>query len=281
MMTSKIHPSPAIIVRGDTSIAECVQLMRDQNVGSVLVVNDRGEGDLIGIFTERDLVKKFSLIQSGGHWSRPIRTVMTEPVETLDVSDLNRSAELMLRLNIRHLPITYTPESDEKKIIMGVVSMRDLFRMVAISEEGRNQLFPRQSTQNSQLPLLKLALISSDPHFTSLVQEIVPPVIHTEIKCHSSLENEVVESCHLLFLDIDSLNVHQWPNFLKVRNQDPLVELIVVAFDPSHQSEEVTQILEKLGASQKFWIFKKPVNLSHLLGNLLKFAHTRPQPKIT
>ena len=43
-----IQPSPAVVVRADTPIADCVQLMIEHGVGSVLVVSDDIRQELLG-----------------------------------------------------------------------------------------------------------------------------------------------------------------------------------------------------------------------------------------
>ena len=60
-------PSPAIVVPADMTIGDAVRKMRDNKVGSLLVVREIKPHDLVGVFTERDLLNKIDEIQHGGY----------------------------------------------------------------------------------------------------------------------------------------------------------------------------------------------------------------------
>lgn len=124
-MSSRIRPNPALVVRADTPIGECVRVMKERNTGSVLVVSDTERQEPIGIFTERDLVKIIKLVDEGKHLTKPVRTVMTKHVKTIEFSQLHEALDIMLENGIRHLPVVAT---DDKGVlrIAGVISMRDL-----------------------------------------------------------------------------------------------------------------------------------------------------------
>ena len=49
-------------VRADLPIAECVRVLRDRSVGALVVLSDNVFEEIVGIFTERDLVKNIELI---------------------------------------------------------------------------------------------------------------------------------------------------------------------------------------------------------------------------
>ncbi|MFN7685462.1 MAG: CBS domain-containing protein [Oligoflexia bacterium] len=70
-----IRPSPALCVSSHTPIADCVRLMRSRDVGSLLVMSTSRPDELVGIFTERDLLKWVDKIQQGGHWEKPVALV--------------------------------------------------------------------------------------------------------------------------------------------------------------------------------------------------------------
>jgi CBS domain-containing protein len=107
-----------------TTIAEAASLMAQRRVGSALVVEG---GRLLGIFTERDIVKALSQDASAtnqaiGHW-------MTKHPQTIG-SDATVEVALrrMLDGGFRHLPVV-----DGERMV-GMVSMRDLSR-VQVSQE--------------------------------------------------------------------------------------------------------------------------------------------------
>lgn len=102
-----------------TTIAEAASLMAQRRVGSALVMEGRR---LLGIFTERDIVKALSQDASAthqaiGHWmTRSPQTILSD-------ATIEEALRRMLDGGFRHLPVT-----DEDRIV-GMVSMRDLSRV--------------------------------------------------------------------------------------------------------------------------------------------------------
>jgi CBS domain-containing protein len=267
-MKSKINPSPAILVQGNTTLADCVQLMRKQKVGSLLVVNEQGKGELIGIFTERDLLLKTEISTKGIQWQNTVRTVMTQPVISLDISELPNAAEVMLKNYIRHLPITVFDDMLNMKVVMGVISMRDLFRFYwSESHDKKLAFFDVEKVQ------LRAKIISADDKFISFIQKVLKSFLTVEATV-ADLTQELITGCRLLVVDLDQLPLQTWTQFLIAKSHDSAIELIVVAFNPSLVSEEVTNTLEKLGQSDRFLIFKKPIDVFQLYEKFRSFFKT-------
>lgn len=112
--------------RPDTPAQELAVLMRDQGVGSVVVVDD----DLspLGIVTERDLVYKV-VAGDMGHLSA--RDVMSSPAITVGPRDpLAEALYLMTRHRCRRLVVA----TDGR--VSGVLSMRDLLRLGGHERRG-------------------------------------------------------------------------------------------------------------------------------------------------
>jgi CBS domain-containing protein len=102
-----------------TTIAEVASLMAQRRVGSALVL----DGDrLVGIFTERDIVRALSQDASAagqgiGHW-------MTRDPETISPdATVDQALARMLEGHFRHLPVL---DGDR---LVGVLSMRDISRL--------------------------------------------------------------------------------------------------------------------------------------------------------
>jgi CBS domain-containing protein len=101
------------------SISECVKLMEEQNIGSVIVVDDESP---VGIFTERDLVK---MIAGKKELNLKMSQVMSKPLATISpTATLWDAISLMGRANIRRLPVV------EKGKLVGIFTERDLFRLI-------------------------------------------------------------------------------------------------------------------------------------------------------
>ncbi len=101
-------------------IKEALELMVHQKVGSVIVT--RGEGELAGIFTLRDVASRVAL--PGRDAGEPLSSVMTRDPATLDADEFAFQAAMrMTELGIHHIVVT------EGGRLKGMVSERDLFRM--------------------------------------------------------------------------------------------------------------------------------------------------------
>ena len=44
-----------VTIQGDTSVAQCLELMREERIGCLLITNKE---KLVGIFTERDIIRR-------------------------------------------------------------------------------------------------------------------------------------------------------------------------------------------------------------------------------
>lgn len=105
--------------RADVSqcVLELVQAMVDRNIGAVPVLRD---GDLVGIFSERDLMRR--VVAAGlDPGSTRVGEVMTDdPLTVGPNEDVETCMVLMRRHGFRHLPIC------EGKLLKGLVSLRDI-----------------------------------------------------------------------------------------------------------------------------------------------------------
>jgi CBS domain-containing protein len=101
----------------ETRLVEAAAAMTARRVGSALVVAD---GRLIGIVTERDVLRAVGSGDVGGH----VRDWMTRHPETVDADEsTQQAAVVMIHGGFRHLPVLDggTP--------CGIVSIRDLMRV--------------------------------------------------------------------------------------------------------------------------------------------------------
>jgi CBS domain-containing protein len=108
-----------------TSLADVAKLMRLQNADSVAVMS---EGKLVGIVTERDLVRAIADGVNPLHAGADV-VMSADPATVSADEDVDVVAVKMMALGIRHLPVL-----DEKGSPMGLVSAGDL---IAVLERGR------------------------------------------------------------------------------------------------------------------------------------------------
>ena len=116
IMTTKL-----ISVEETATVAEAATVMGERHVGSALVLEG---GKLVGIFTERDIVKALS--QDFDAPSEPIEHWMTrQPTTVAPDANVRECLDIMVNRGFRHLPVT-----EESKVV-GIVSIRDLSKALA------------------------------------------------------------------------------------------------------------------------------------------------------
>jgi CBS domain-containing protein len=122
MKLLRIARVPPVVVAPEDSIMTAVEQMCDVGVGAVVVVKN---GDVVGIFTERDLLTR--VVRPGvSILNTPIANVMTpNPTVARAEMEASEAFEFMTEKNIRHLPIV-----DERGKLQGTLSIRHLMRRV-------------------------------------------------------------------------------------------------------------------------------------------------------
>jgi CBS domain-containing protein len=102
---------------GTQTVLEVVQAMVTRNIGAVPVLRD---GLLVGIFSERDLMKRVVAEARDPQVTR-LEEVMTEDPLTVSPAETPENCMLLMRRHgFRHLPIC------DGKQLLGVISLRDL-----------------------------------------------------------------------------------------------------------------------------------------------------------
>ena len=115
-------------IASERMVLEAAQTMAEKRIGSLLVLE---AGDMVGIVTEPDVVRK--VIAAGlPASSTSVGAVMNAPLIQIDIDDSARDASrLMAEKRIRHVAVT----EDHK--VVGLLSVRDLVRVVSIRDESR------------------------------------------------------------------------------------------------------------------------------------------------
>jgi CBS domain-containing protein len=119
---SRLRPTPPLRLAPEQSIAEAVALMRQHDVGCVLVC----EGDtLVGIFTERDLMRR--VLAAGRPLNIPVAAVMTPgPVVVGPKESIGAAVKRMEQGGYRHLPVV-----DAAGRPVGVLSVKRIVHYLA------------------------------------------------------------------------------------------------------------------------------------------------------
>jgi CBS domain-containing protein len=152
-VTDVMNPN-VISVKPDTTIRECIKLLRENKISGVPVVTDK---DLVGIVTENDILSLLEIPEHTGYWlpspleiiEVPVREiierlelrdsvsedvgewtvdrVMTKPVHTVNAdADIETATEHMIRHKINRLPVV-----DETGKLIGIVTRGDIIKGIA------------------------------------------------------------------------------------------------------------------------------------------------------
>ena len=134
MSLLRIAHVPPPIVEPDVSVMDAVRVMAQDRVGAVAVVE---KGDLLGIFTERDMVNRV-VAESRDPDATALTEVMTPRPSTIgpDASAIE-ALRMMNDGGFRHLPIV------KQGRLVGIVSRRDFFGIEKARLEDEGHIWQR------------------------------------------------------------------------------------------------------------------------------------------
>jgi len=115
-----LEPAVPICVQPALPIGQAIEAMNDAHAGCVLVADGQR---LLGIFTERDVLKK---VVGKLDLGQPVRSVMTRDPETVGMDDAIAYALHKMHVGgYRHIPVV-----DRAGCPVGIVSVRDFVEFI-------------------------------------------------------------------------------------------------------------------------------------------------------
>ena len=144
IMTKKLET-----VRSSSTAQDVAIRMRDKQVSSVLVIDDKN-GRPQGIVTERDLSRKVCVSDKNSNTLLSSQ-IMSSPLITINAdSSPTDAADLMLKNNVRHLLVVMTEPSqdndknesiDDESVLkpIGIITPMDFTRFEATSTLEQNK----------------------------------------------------------------------------------------------------------------------------------------------
>lgn len=110
--------SRVVSVGRETSVREVLRLMDKENIGAVLVLDNKGHAE--GIFSERDYARKMP-DSSLSREETPVKDVMSSTVKGVGpTKTIEEAMAIMTQGRIRHLPVVNEGE------LLGLVSIGDV-----------------------------------------------------------------------------------------------------------------------------------------------------------
>ena len=109
-----------VTIGPNVTLAEAARTLDEHKIGAVVVVGM--ESRIVGIFTERDLVRSIARSGAGG-LDQPVSAMMTANVYRCnEASTVNELMEMMSSRRFRHVPV------EENGRLCGIISIGDVVK---------------------------------------------------------------------------------------------------------------------------------------------------------
>lgn len=106
------------------------KIMSDNNIGSVIIIDNHNTRNPVGIVTERDIIRILGTLKPD-LMQTPVKELMTHPIIPLSSQATVADAiKLMNERKIRRIPIV-----DKNNKLVGIVTENDIFKIVANSKD--------------------------------------------------------------------------------------------------------------------------------------------------
>lgn len=119
-------PRSVITVSPNATVMDTVRIMNQHRIGAVVVLD---QDELVGIFTERDILKRL-IAESRDPERTLVRRVMTtEPTTITPDETIENALSIMTEKRHRHLPVLRDGQ------LVGIVSIGDIIRALLEKNE--------------------------------------------------------------------------------------------------------------------------------------------------
>ena len=264
MEVIKAHRSGVVVAQESDTIELILDRMSKQSLGSIVVLHN---GKIAGIFTERDLLRKWRSILSPAVLASPISTIMTSPVFTLPLTDIALAPQVMYERRIRHVPVV-----DQNGQLLGIISARDVLavaaKAAALEAQAVRAKTPSQPTQ-------WMHLITPEDTLTKTLQSVLKEP--WQIRVHPKLD-QIMDDAYwkeqtkagkgAFFVDLDGLKSTEWKALVRqligllTKEKQPEVFLVWSAgkFD-----EKDLESLRTVAKTARWHAYERPLPLGQLL----------------
>lgn len=147
MTIGKICNRTVVWATEDTSIKEAAELMRDQHVGSLVVVRQADAGLIVtGILTDRDIAI-VAVARDFDPFTLKVADVMSaQPVTAGEEDSIVDVMTQMRNRGVRRVPVT-TGEG----VLVGIVTLDDMFDIVAQEMQALVQVIASGHRQEARM----------------------------------------------------------------------------------------------------------------------------------
>lgn len=130
MIVKDVMSRLVISVSKDTSILDVMKIMKEENLGFIVVKENK---KAVGLITDRDIVLSLTTIYK---LTDPISKIMKKHIISIDQhSHINDASDLLGNMQIKRLVVT-----NEQNELCGVMSIADLARHVLLEDNALEAL---------------------------------------------------------------------------------------------------------------------------------------------
>jgi signal-transduction protein with cAMP-binding, CBS, and nucleotidyltransferase domain len=175
---------PPVVLRKNATVAELIARLAEAKQSSALVVDD--DGQLAGILTEQDIVRRVALRCEG---SESVSGVMTSPVRTVSSADyLYAAIAAMRRLGWRHMPVV-----DPDGRLVGVIERHQALAMAAEQTVQLIERIAHEDTEDGMRQIKAAQVEVADALFRDSVP--APEIQQMLTGINRDIHRRVVEHC--------------------------------------------------------------------------------------
>jgi len=130
-------------INPDATVQELLAGLAEQNIGAMVVVDGDGPDAVVGIVSERDVVRQLHR-QGADVLSGPVSKIMTAAVTTCTKSDTVDSVSALMTTNrVRHVPVL------DGTSLIGIVSIGDVVKTRMEELEAEHEQLQSYITQGA------------------------------------------------------------------------------------------------------------------------------------
>ena len=112
-------------VSPDCSVLDALKIMADQNIGSVMIMEN---GNYLGIMTERDYSRKV-VLKGKSSTDTKVTEIMSDDLPRVTPNDsIDYCMQLMADKNVRYLPVF------DQQTLVGIISINDVVKETILAQ---------------------------------------------------------------------------------------------------------------------------------------------------
>ncbi|HET7642773.1 MAG TPA: CBS domain-containing protein [Nitrososphaeraceae archaeon] len=134
-------------IQSTEQLFNACKIMKENNIGCVVVVSGSNKNNPIGIITERDIVNNLS--SQNANLQIQVNEIMSKPLVTVhEAHSLIDALQTMDKNNFRRLPII-----DKEGELVGIITDKDIFKIIIKNKDLVSDLTNNNNFQFSQSKL--------------------------------------------------------------------------------------------------------------------------------